>query len=483
MSKNIFWLIGIMLMINSAVCFANDTVQDESKQALAAYIAEPENIDQPWVLNSVLNSVLNNKQYDDTRNVTIETYTLHSQYWPKTNMSAHGTLWQHELVIYQPDTITTNQALLFVNGGTRNTHPLDANPARHQIDLTRIAAETHSIVIDLQDIPNQYLSFDDHVLRKEDSIVAYTWNRYMDNPDSGNYWPLHLPMTKAVIKAMDAAQQIMLQKRQIQIEHFVVAGLSKRGLATWLAALSDERINAIIPIVIDMLNVKDNLNLIYTSYHNSWPPALHSYVEENIPARLTSPEFEKLMNIEDPLNYLTGENAEFYKNRLSIPKYIISASGDDFFVPGSLNLYLKQLPGETRIRVAPNQAHYIDMKVVEDSILPYYQMIINHTLRPTLKWKLNKLGAIKRVTTNKQPASVKLWEAENPEARDFRLASHINFHATELTGTCEKDRCRYPVSINRPLKGWKAYFVEVTFDEVDSVPLVLTTSSYVLMAD
>ena len=474
MSKNIFWLIGSILMITSTFCLANDTVPDKSKQALAAYIAEPENIDQPWVLN--------NKRYDDTRHVTIETYTLHSQHWPKANMSHHGALWQHALIIYQPDTIKTKQALLFVNGGTRNAHPQEPNPPHHLLDLARLAAETHSIVVDLQDIPNQYLSFEDSVLRKEDSIVAYTWNRYMDDPDNGSYWPLQLPMTKAVIKAMDATHQIMLQKNNTQIEHFVVAGLSKRGLATWLAALADERINAIIPIVIDMLNVKDNLNLIYTSYNNSWPPALHSFAEENIPARINTPEFERLMNIVDPLNYLSGDNAEHYAKRLAIPKYIISASGDDFFVPGSLNLYLKQLPGETHVRVVPNQAHYIDMKVVEDSILPFYQMIIHNTERPALNWNVNQNGGIASVTTNQQPVSVKLWEAENAEVRDFRLAADIRFHATELAGTCEENDCHYPVTINRPQKGWKASFVEVTFEQTDSEPLILSTSTYVLVA-
>src|SRR5206468_1486360 len=122
--------------------------------------------------------------------------------------------------------------------------------SHHQLDFTRIAAESHSVVIDLQDVPNQFLTFDDNVPRKEDSIVAYTWNRYMDDPEHGAYWPLHLPMTKAVIKAMDAAQQIMLQKNNIHLDHFVVAGLSKRGLSTWLSALIDNRINAIVPIVI-----------------------------------------------------------------------------------------------------------------------------------------------------------------------------------------------------------------------------------------
>ncbi len=471
------WLIGITFMLLSALAIAKsnckEALSDKSQQALACYLAEPENIDQPWMLTG--------KQHDDARKISIETYNLTSQHWPKADMSRHGILWKHALIIYTPDSVKTNQALLFVNGGTRYPNPHADNPPPQQLDFARIAAETHSIVIDLQDIPNQYLAFDDNVLRKEDSIVAYTWNRYMDNPDSGIYWPIHLPMAKAVIKAMDAVQQIAAQ-HSIPINHFVVAGASKRGLATWLAALSDERINAIIPIVIDILNTKENLNLIYASYNNNWPPAFHNYIDEKIPERFNTIEFTKLMNIEDPLAYLSCEKCDFYKKRLTIPKYIISASGDDFFVPDSLNLYLGKLPGENQVRVVPNQPHYIDMKIVENAILPYYQTIINHTQRPSLKWQVNEVGKLVNIVTNKQPSSVKLWEAENPNMRDFRLASNITYSAKELKGSCIKSHCQYPVTVKSPAKGWKASFVEVTFSSIKDDPLVLTTPTYIIKA-
>lgn len=472
------WLIGITFMVISAVAIAKpncnkEILADKSQQALACYLLEPENIDQPWVLNG--------KQYDDARKVSIDTYTLTSQHWPKAEMSSHGILWKHSLIIYQPNIVKTNQALLFVNGGTRYANPHGDNPPPHQLDFARIAAETNSIVVDLQDIPNQYLAFDDNVLRKEDSIVAYTWNRYMDSPDVGIYWPIHLPMAKAIVKAMDALQQIVTQNN-IRVNHFVVAGASKRGLATWLATLSDERINAIIPIVIDILNTKENLNLIYASYNNNWPPAFHNYIDEKIPDRINTPEFTRLMNIEDPLAYLTCENCDLYKKRLAIPKYIISSSGDDFFVPDSLNLYLDQLPGETKVRVVPNQSHYIDMKIVENTILPYYQTIIKHTQRPSLKWKVSEAGKLVNIVTNKQPSSVKLWEAENPNMRDFRLAAHITYSTKELKGNCINNHCQYPVEINWPAKGWKASFVEVTFQDTKDEPLVLTTPTFIIKA-
>jgi len=476
MKKTVCFLFGLLLIAMNVLAFAKSNCAPQSlanhkQEVLACYLAEPENIKQPWVLES--------KQYDADHQVSIETYTLTSQTWPKSDLSKHSLLWKHSLIIYRPDVVKTEQALLFVEGGTRYANSLSNKAHFYLLDFNHIAAETHSVVIDLHDIPNQYLTFDDEKARTEDSIVAYSWSSYMDNPDHNSYWPVHLPMTKAVIKAMDAVQQILAQNNKLKISHFVVAGASKRGWATWLAALSDQRINAIVPIVIDILNTKENIQHIYTSYNNNWPPAFHDYVDQRIPERINTPEFDSLMRIEDPLTYLDCDNCDIYKKRLTLPKYIISASGDDFFVPDSLNLYLDRLPGETQIRVVPNQSHYIDMKIVEGALLTYYLTILNHTTRPSLKWEINKAGELKNVITDKKPMSVRLWEAENPNARDFRLAAKITYSAKELKGDCDHNHCLYPVTVAAPAKGWKASFVEVYFQQAQGDSLVLTTSTYI----
>ncbi|MEI8633469.1 PhoPQ-activated protein PqaA family protein [Vibrio sp. PP-XX7] len=48
--------------------------------------------------------------------------------------------------------------------------------------LSAIALRYGSIVANLRDLPNEYLTFDDGVARTEDGIVAYTWKQYMDDP-------------------------------------------------------------------------------------------------------------------------------------------------------------------------------------------------------------------------------------------------------------------------------------------------------------
>lgn len=480
MHKMFEWMIGttFILMSTLAVATPDDTtkiIANSDRDMLAHYLALPENIKQAWVLES--------KQDDAEHRIVKETYTLTSQTWPKSEMDSNVKLWKHSLVIYRPEVIISDQALLYINGGIRYPNPLANNQLPREINFARIAAATHSVVVDLQDVPNQYLRFKDGVMRKEDGIIAYTWNRYLDDPDNNSYWPGHFPMTKAVVKAMDAVQEIFLQTHQVEIKRFVVAGASKRGWTTWLAALSDKRIHAIVPIVIDILNTQKNINHIYASYNNHWPPAFHDYVEQKVTDRLDSPAFARLMTIEDPIAYLGCDECHIYRERLSMPKYIISASGDDFFVPDSLNLYLDKLPGETKVRVVPNQAHAIDMTILENALLAYYESIINHTVRPTLNWKVDGTDKLQYINTDQRPLTVKLWEAENPNARDFRFVTNIQYVAKELKGECLNNHCYYPVQILAPAKGWKASFVEVTYPALKDEPMVLTTSTYVIGAD
>ncbi|HVY53287.1 MAG TPA: PhoPQ-activated protein PqaA family protein [Gammaproteobacteria bacterium] len=428
--------------------------------SLAQYIAEPEEIDSLWT--KVTESV------DDIHHVVIEEYSLNSQFWPKRD---NPQLWQHKLVIYNPLVRTTSQALLFVNGGTRNIETTRDNPKPHDINFKKIAANTQSVVVDLQDIPNQYLRLDDNKSRMGDALLAYTWQLFLSGSAKNESSILYFPMVKAVIKAMDAVQAITAEFGRPKIDNFVLCGLSKRALTAWLATLIDERVNGLIPVVMDILNTLQNMQHIYSFYNNQWPSALNDFSPEGLSRQIANPQFAYLMNLQDPLYYML-EDKNYY-NRASVPKYIVSASGDDFFVPDSLNLYLDKLPGETKIRVVPNQSHFIDMGVVEDTLLFYYPSLIMGVKLPTLKWQTNSDKTICYLNFDVEPISINLWEAVNPERRDFRFAEGICYKSKGLD---VKSNEHLTVKIDSPELGWKAYFIEVTFPG----SLILTTSIYVI---
>lgn len=392
--------------------------------------------------------------------ITVLRYILTSQFWPDASLSQAGQDWQHNLVLYIPDTVRSSLAFLLLNGGTRYRLPDQRYSAPDRFDPLFIAQQSQTVVISVEDLPNQYLTFDDHIARREDGIIAYTWQRYMEQPGKNAFWPGHLPMTRAAIAAMDAVQHIAGEKHFPRPEQFVVAGASKRGWAAWLTTLADKRIAALIPVVIDILDTQNTLQHIYRSLQNNWPSAFVDYVQQGITARMGTTAFAKLMQVEDPLSYLSQPG---YTERLAIPKYIISASGDDFFVADSVRVYYDRLPGEVTLRVLPNQRHSVDGNITTHALTEFYQLFLKRQPRPIVTWKSDTHGQLTRVTFSAVPQRVVLWSALNPTARDFRVTAGVSFTAMELTPSCDRTGCDVPLTTPPVTQGYQARFVEAHY--------------------
>jgi len=83
------------------------------------------------------------------------------------------------------------------------------------------------------------------------------------------------------------------------VDHFVVSGASKRGWTTWTTAAVDKRVVAIIPLVIDTLNVEKAMEHHYSTY-GSWAPSLgglHRHEDFRLAGNIAD---EKALAIEDP---------------------------------------------------------------------------------------------------------------------------------------------------------------------------------------
>jgi PhoPQ-activated pathogenicity-related protein len=64
-------------------------------------------------------------------------------------------------------------------------------------------------------------------------------------------------MAKSAVRAMDAIQELIGQRRSGNIKGFIVFGGSKRGWTSWMtAATKDNRVAAIAPMVINTLNMQ-----------------------------------------------------------------------------------------------------------------------------------------------------------------------------------------------------------------------------------
>src|SRR3569832_2570938 len=96
--------------------------------------------------------------YNVVNKVGGEGYTFYaidltSQTW-RTPAEVARTVWKHWLTVIKPDKVERTTGYLFITGGkTTDAAPARANPA-----YVEMATLTHSVIAELQDIPNEPLT-------------------------------------------------------------------------------------------------------------------------------------------------------------------------------------------------------------------------------------------------------------------------------------------------------------------------------------
>jgi PhoPQ-activated pathogenicity-related protein len=387
---------------------------------------------------------------------------LTSQTW-RSEKEVDHPVWKHWITIVQPDKITSTKGMLFIGGGSVTT-PMPEKPAERSV---RIAMETGTVVADLTNVPNQPLHFADSPEkgRTEDDVIAYSRVKHFQTKD--DTWLVRLAMVKSGVRAMDAIQEFLATEAggHVKVDKFVVAGGSKRAWTTWLVGAVDPRVCAIIPIVIDALNSEEVTKHQFEAY-GFFGPALKDYVNHGIfPHMIGTPEYKAVLAIEDPYNYRD-------RPALKMPKFLINASGDQFFLPDNSQFYYKDLPEEKHIRYVPNAKHNLEGSDSTDSILAFYAAIVNATPRPRFTWTKQKGGAIV-VNVIDAPSEVKLWQATNPNARDFRVDTIGKAYTSTILK--EEKKGVYVAQIPKPEKGFTAFFVELTYPSGIKVPFKFST--------
>ena len=383
---------------------------------------------------------------------------LTSQRW-LTEQEVDRTLWKHWLTIVRPDNVRFDTAMLFIGGGSNKSGPPEDADAR----TLALALGSQSVVAELGMVPNQPLVFhDDGQPRYEDDLIGYCWDQFLKTRD--RRWLPRTAMVKSAVRAMDTIVALLASEQggNLPISNFVVAGGSKRGWTTWLVGASDSRVRAIVPIVIDVLNVRESMHHHFAAY-GFWAPAIGDYVRHRITERDRTPEYDELLSLVDPL---------VYRHRLKLPKYIVNGSGDQFFLPDSSQFYFDKLLGEKHVRYVPNADHSLRGSDAVESILAFYKSILSGTPRPSCTWRFTDDGKIV-VECKTRPLAVRLWQANNPEARDFRVDTIGKAYTSSPLSAVSEGR--YIAEPPTPEQGWTAFYVEVDFANGGGPPLKFTS--------
>lgn len=302
-------------------------------------------------------------------------------------------------------------------------------------------------------------------------------------------WIIYNAMVKSVVRALDTMAAFAPKVAPAaKLEKFVVAGASKRGWVTWLTGAVDTRVVGIMPIVMDMLNFLPNVKHMFRAY-GGWTFAFKDYYAMNITQDFGSPNIDALANQIDPL---------MYRANLTMPKLVIDATGDEFFMPDDDWYWWDNnganLPGETYRLMISNAEHSMATGVLPliTGATAFYQSILLNATRPTVQWSMNRTGdgrIVLRTNTMPTQAVLRFATTFDDKRRDFRLvkgntpADPCEFIPVKIFG----DACINPVlwvgediapdstvadangmytfTATQPLppSGWRAFFIDLYY--------------------
>lgn len=367
---------------------------------------------------------------------TVYEIDLVSQTWQKIT-------WKHKLLIVVPPKVNPTATMFLWNqGGT----PSDGTKAL----AMSLAMRMQAPVAFLFGIPNQPLLEN----RREDALIAETFVRYLETQDGD--WPLLFPMVKSLVRAMDAIQAFAMQEWKQAVTSFIVSGGSKRGWTTWLTAAADSRVKAIIPMVIDTLNMPRQLPHQLESY-GAYSEMIRDYTNRKLVPMPDTAAARKLWSMVDPWTH---------RDKVKVPTLIINGTNDPYWTQDALNLYWDDLKMAKSVLYIPNVGHDLTRKTAKDTPDPtrvgnaigaFGRAHIHGKAWPKMTWKHEQNEGKYRLSVDSDiaPKTARLWVAEAP-TRDFRKA-------TWKEQNLDLKKNAVVAEVTAPEKGCRVFLVEYEF--------------------
>jgi PhoPQ-activated pathogenicity-related protein len=331
-------------------------------------------------------------------------------------------------------------------------------PAVRQLARVATAAGLPAAVV--RQVPFQPM-FDGLV---EDGLIAHTFVEFVRTGDAT--WPLLLPMVKAAVEAMHAAEATAREHWDLPANGFVVTGASKRGWTTWLTAALDDRVKGLVPAVIDMLSLEQHVGLQQKSF-GGMSDRLVDYTSRGIEKLLASPRGRDLVKIVDPFSY---------RDRIVQPKILALGTNDPYWPLEACGVYYDRLEGPRWVSYAPNAGHGLPLEQLVGLIAAMGRHAAEVERLPVVDWSFESDGqtAVARVARPDEPvARAVAWRAES-DSRDFRQA---RWTAAEA----QRDAAGWLLPLELPATGYAAGLIELRFAR-EPLPLVLTTGVQVVGA-
>lgn len=378
-----------------------------------------------------------------------------------TSQSWQGITWRHKVEIVRPERNNfPEMALLYLSG---------ANSALESMLTQSLAGRIGVTVIHVMGMPNQPLWE-----MREDDLIAHSFAQYIKTDDET--WPLLLPMTKGAVKAMDAVQEYSAQQKQ-PLEKFIVTGASKRGWTTWLVGATDtrNRVAGIIPIVYDNLNLEAQLPHQLESW-GEYSPMIADYTRRGLQELLGTPKGKELTAIVDPYTY---------RERFTMPKFIVNGTNDPYWTTDALNLYWNDLPEPKQIYYAPNSGHMLEgnYEPALGTLVAWFKKVAANEPVPNPKLEAEPADASGktryRLKTDGTVTGARLWKTGSA-TRDFRKARWEAVPMQLQKETSESAGAESTFALELPAKDaentrFSGAFAEVEIASPEGLPLRVST--------
>lgn len=374
--------------------------------------------------------------------------------------------WRHQVAVIVPDEVKYDGALLFITGGSnKDEMPNWKKPDDSSIQMMGLIAQKNSAIVAVVfQVPNQPLFGD----LTEDEIISLTLHNYRSDKDFT--WPLLFPMVKSAQRAMDAVQEFSEETLHHKINRFLISGASKRGWTTWLTGASDPRVEAIAPMVIDMLNMPKSI-----SYHveawGGYSIQIQDYVELEIAQDVNTPDGQEIVTMVDPFSY---------RKKLTMPKLIFNGTNDEYWPADVIKHYINEIPGENYLHYVPNAGHGLgDKKQAIQALSSFFAETLHNKKYPECSWSLEENGqeiVVKIDVSEDELTGVLLWTC-NSEDRDFR----DNEFVSQAIPTEAEDQIS--IKVNYPESGFRAFYIDLLYPDPNGDVYSKSTRMFVANSD
>lgn len=367
--------------------------------------------------------------------------TLTSQQWREH-------IWKHTLTVLAPEENKHDGALLFITGGKNQ----DGIPVKRKGDdefihsMSQLAVKNKALVAIIWQIPNQPL-YDGLT---EDALISFTLHHFRKERDFT--WPLLFPMVKSAVRAMDAVQEFSKETLGQEISRFVVTGASKRGWTTWLTGAVDPRVEAIAPMVIDVLNMPVNLDYQVRVW-GDYSIQIEDYVKLGIPQQVHADTGREITTMIDPYAY---------RDKLTMPKMIFIGTNDEYWPVDAIRHYLDEIPGENYIHYVSNAGHGLGGgEQAIKALSAFFGRTMSGEKYPVCNWRISENNEGLNLSVETLPGELMgaaLWTADSDD-RDFRDET---WNSKDLDAANQKN---IEVFVDFPVSGYRAFYLDLIYSD------------------